>query len=211
MLPLSNLSSVTEDSLSSVLNKDKSTGASTSIYSCSEDEYRQCRRARNTAIANQQRQNINDNSSRYDAHSSTSETPDNRPRPTLFKFWNTVRTLQLSIRHRRQTGRYIRQINGPEFDDRRATTATTPLETINEDDSVFRRVPLEVAEPVLNELPVAVPLAPRPTFISLTSIEQEDEPDTIPCTGQTLCKVFCRRKFSFALILFISTYRCQIT
>lgn len=193
MLPLSNLSSVSEDSLSAVLNKDIFIGFSTNgnntLYSVSDDDYRQCRRIRNTAIANQQRENPNENSSRQDGQSLASERLDNLPRPSVLNFWNVARLLQLSLRHRRQTGQYIRQINTPEFDHRRTTTATT-LQTIEEDENLFQRANLEVAEPVLNELPVSGPLVPQPTFIRLTSTDQEDEQDTTPVTGQTLCNLF---------------------
>jgi hypothetical protein len=206
MLPLSNLSSVSNHPLSAVLNKDKSNGISTlgnCIYACSGDEYRQCRRIRNTAIANQQKQNSNDNSSRQDINSSLNETPNNRPRRTILNLWHAVRVLQLNIRQRRKTGQYVRQINSPESDERRTTTSAAELRTIDEDENenTYRRANIEIAEPVLNELPVTVPLVPQPTFISLTSTDQEDEQDTTPVTGQTLRKIFF-----FCKILFLYSY-----
>ena len=199
MLPLSNLSSVSEDSLSAALHKDMFIGFSTNgnntLYSVSDDDYRQCRRVRNTAIANQQKDNPNENSSRQDGQSVASERLDNLPRPSVLNFWNVARLLQLSFRHRRQTGQYTRQINIPESDHRRTTTATT-LQTIEEDENLFQRANLEVAEPVLNELPISGPLVPQPIFIRLTSSDQEDEQDTTPVTGQTLCNPFSSQTIS---------------
>ena len=191
MAPLSSLSSISEDSLSVVLNKDKTNGISISgksIFSCTGDEYRECRRTRNMTIANQQKQNPYENSSRQDVQSSINETPNDRPRPTILNFWNTVRLLQLSIRHRRKRGQYTHQINCPESEDQPTTTSPGGLQTIDENENTYQRANIEVAEPVLNELPVTVPIVVRPTFISLTSTDQEDEPDVIPVTGQTLCK-----------------------
>ena len=191
MLPLSNLSSISEDSLSAVLNKDIFSGFSatnTAIYNRSDDEYRQCRRARNTAIAKQHKQNPNENSAYQDGQSLTSEQSENVPRSSLLNFWNVARLLQLSFRHRRQTGQYTRQINTPELDHRR-TTAGATLRTIAEDENLFERANLEVAQPVLNELPVSGPLVPHPTYIRLTSTDQDDEQDETPVTGQTLCNL----------------------
>lgn len=205
MSPLSNLSSISDDSLSAVLNKDIFIGFSTNgnntLYSVSDDDYRQCRRMRNTAIANQQKQNPNENSSRQDGHSVTSERLDSLPRPSVLSFRNVARLLQLSFRHRRQTSQYTRQINISDIDHRRTTTATT-LQTIEEDENLFQRANLEVAEPALNELPVSAPLVPQPTYIRLTSTDQEDEQDTTPVTGQTLCKQFSsdHQLFFFSLV-----------
>jgi hypothetical protein len=213
MLPLSNLSSVSKDSLSTILNKDKSIGISTtgnSIYSCSGDEYRECRRIRNTAIVNLQKQNANQYLSRQDNLNSISEIANNRPRQSLSRFWRTVRLIPLTIRHRRQTGHYVQQINNPEQDERRTTIAPF-LDSIGENESTYRRANLEVAEPVINELPATLPVGPHPTFISLSNNDQDDEQDTKPVTGQTLCKFLENLFFSFTLRCFISTYRSKIT
>jgi hypothetical protein len=190
ILPLSNISTSSKDSLSTVLNKDKSVGISApgnSIYSCSGDEYRQCRRIRHTAIATRQKHNPNQYLSRPDNHNLMSPTTNNRSRPSLFRFWHTVRSLQLNSRLRRQTGQYNQQINSPEQDERRTTTGAL-LQTIDENESIYRRAHLEVAEPVYHELPATIPIVPLPIFISVSNNDQDDEQDTTPVTGQTLCK-----------------------
>ncbi|CAF4344260.1 unnamed protein product, partial [Rotaria sordida] len=100
MLPVSNLSSSSSKaSLSTILNnyqndKDKLISISTSInsiYSCSGTEYRQCRRIRNIAIANQQKQNPNQCLSNQDTSSSNSRTTSQRSRPRLSRFWRAIR------------------------------------------------------------------------------------------------------------------------
>jgi hypothetical protein len=197
MLPLSDLSSVSKDSLSTILNKDKSIGISTSgnsIYSCSGDEYRECRRIRNTAIANLQKRNPNQYLSRQENLNSINETANNRPRQSLSRFWRTVRSIPLNIRHRRQTGQYVQQINSSETDERRTTIAPF-LDSIGENENIYHRAILEVAEPVINELPATLPVVPPPIFISVSNNDQDDEQDTTPVTGQTLCKFL--QKFSF--------------
>jgi hypothetical protein len=199
MLPLSNSSSLSDDSLSTVLDNDKINSMLTSaksIYSCTGDEYRQYRRMRNMAIANQQKRNTFENSSRQDLQSSIGSSPNDGPRPSILNFWNTVRLLQLSIRHRRKQDQYTRQINSPESNAQRTTISVGGLQTIDEDENTYHRANIEVADPVLNELTVTVPIVARPTLISLTSTDQEDEQDVAPVTGQTLCKsIFSVEKF----------------
>jgi hypothetical protein len=203
MLPLSNLSSISNDSLAIILNKDKSI-LTNSIYSCSGDEYRQCRRIRNIAIFNQQKKNPNENSSSHqNLHNSINETSNNRPRRSILNLWHTVRLLQIGIRHRRKTDQYVQQINTPESDDRQTTISAGGLQTIDENENIYQRANIEIAESTLNELPVAVPIVSQPTFISLTTTDQEDESDATPVTGQRLCKSgFCfypGRKILFVL------------
>lgn len=210
MLPLSNLSSISNETLSTVLNQDKSNGVSTSvscIYSCSSDEYRQCRRIRNTAIANQEKENPNSYLRRQDHEYSVSQSTNHPPR--LSRFWRTVRSIQLNIRHRRQTGEYEQQINNPEPSNERRTTTTTAhsLHTIGEDENVYHRVHLEIPEPVFNELPTTLPIVPEPVFISLSNNDQDDEQEITSVTGQTLCKLFFHEIFTFtSFFVFISTY-----
>ena len=195
MLPLSNLSSSSTNSLSNILkhnqnNRDKPASSSTSInplYLCSGDQYRQCRRIRNTAIANQQKQNLNQRFVDHDNSSSMYQTTDERPRPRLSRLWRTVRLLQLGLRHRHQTSPYVQQINNSDSTDRRTTTATS-LHTFGEHENSFHRADLEIAEPVYNELPATMSVVPQPVFISLLSSDQEDEQETTSVTGQTLCK-----------------------
>lgn len=213
MLPLSNLSLSSTNSLSTILNnKDKSVGISpsiNSIYSCSGDEYRQCRRIRNTAIANQQKQNPNQYLAHQDSSTSISQPKTNRSSRRLSRFWNTVRLFQLGLRHRNQTGQYVQQINNPDFTERRTTTATS-LHTIEEDEStLFHRADIEIAEPVYNELPVTMPVVPQPTFITLSNNDQDDEQDTTPVTGQTLCKIFPNLSFIQMFIFFFCKYISQ--
>ena len=104
MLPLSSdASSKSTDSLSTIVinsqtNKDKGMNTSSSrhaIYSCSGDEYRQCRRIRNTAIATQQKQSAEQCSSEQNSLSATSQTFNERPQPRLSRFWRTVRSFQI--------------------------------------------------------------------------------------------------------------------
>jgi hypothetical protein len=193
MLPLSNLSSMSTDSLSTIFNqnyKDRSVGIITSnnsIYSCSGDVYRQCRRVRNTAIAAQQKQNADISSA--DHSISMRQVTNENARPRLSRFWNKVRQLQIGFHHRDQTGQYVQQINSPDTNEERRTT-TGALETIGEHENMYHRASIEVAEPVYNELTTTVPVIPPPAFISVTSNDQDDEQDTTPVTGQTLCKTF---------------------
>jgi hypothetical protein len=197
ILPLSNLSSASKDSFSTILNKDRSISISTpinSIYSYSGDEYRQCRRMRNIAIANQQKQNPKQYLSPQDEQCSINQLPNNTLRPSLSRFWRTVRLLPLVVRNRRQTAQYGQQINDSEPHERRTTTAG-PWQTPEENESPYRRAKLEVAEPVYNELPATTPLGPQPTFISVSSSDQDDEQDATPVTGQTLCKFFSKKIF----------------
>jgi hypothetical protein len=194
MLPLSDLSSLSTNTLSTILNnnqnnKDKPIGITTSvnsIYSCSGDVYRQCRRVRNMAIAAQQKQH--QYSSNDDNSCSMRQTIHEIPRPRLSRFWNTVRLFQVGLHHRNQTSQYAQQINDPDLSERRITTAG-PLQTIEENESAYQRANIEVAEPVFNELTVTMPVIPQPMFISLSNNDQDDEQDTTPVTGQTLCKV----------------------
>ena len=208
MLPLSNLSSVSTDSLSAMFNnnivqnnKDKSvsvTTSSNSLYSCSGNVYRQCRRIRNTAIAAQQKQNADLCSA--DQSISMQQTTNERARPRLSRFWNKVRALQIGFHHRDQTGQYVQQINSPDIHGERRTT-TGPLETIGEHEGLYHRASIEVTEPVYNELVTTVPVIPPPIFISVTSNDQDDEQDTTPITGQTLCKTSFRYVFHLIVLL----------
>ncbi|CAF1211792.1 unnamed protein product [Rotaria sordida] len=198
MLPVSNLSSSSSKaSLSTILNnyqnnKDKLISISTSInsiYSCSGTEYRQCRRIRNIAIANQQKQNPNQCLSNQDTSSSNSRTTSQRSRPRLSRFWRAIRLFQLGLRHRHQTSQYIQQINNSDQDDRRTTTGVS-LGTIEENENIFHRADLEIAEPVYNELPTTIPIVPQPVFISFSNNDQnDDEYDIPPVNGQTLLHI----------------------
>ncbi|CAF3706336.1 unnamed protein product [Rotaria sp. Silwood1] len=197
MLPLSTASSLSKITLSTILNnyqnnKDKSIGISTSmdsIYSCSGAEYRQCRRIRNIAIGNQQKQNPNQHLSHQDNSSSTSRTTSARSRSRLSRFWRTIRLFQLGLRHRHQTNQYTEQINNSDRDDRRTTTGLS-LDTVEENDNIFHRADLEIAQPVYNELPATIPLVPQPIFISFPNNDQnDDEHDIIPVIGQTLLHI----------------------
>ena len=209
MLPLSNLSSLSTNSLSTILNnnpnnKDKSPGITTStnsIYSYSGDEYRQCRRIRNTAIATQQKQNPNQYLSHQDHSHSTPRTPNERSRPRLSRFWRTVRLLQIGVNHRRQTGQYVQQINSPDRNERRTTTGIS-LQTTGEDENTLHRVNLEVAQPVYNELPATIPGVTQPMFISVSNNDQDDDQDITPVTGQTLCNFIFEYFFHSHLFLF---------
>ncbi|CAF0838547.1 unnamed protein product [Adineta ricciae] len=195
-LPLSNLSSTASNSFSTLFannpnSKEKSLAISSSlnsIYSSSGDEYRQCRRLRNTAIANQQKLTHNHYLSQDDDSSSFHQTRSERTPQRVSRFWRTVRALQLGLRNRRQTGQYNQQINDSDFHPRR-TTIGTSLRTIEEDENLFQRVDLEVAEPALHELPATMPVVPQPIFISLSNTDQDDEQDTVPVTGQTLLHI----------------------
>jgi hypothetical protein len=220
-LPLSNLSSLSTNSLSTILNnnpnnKEKSLATSTPtncIYSSSGDEYRQCRRIRNTAIATQQKQNPNQYLSHHDNSNSMRQSTNETSRPRLSRFWRTVRLLQIGLRQHYQTGQYVQQINNPDRRERQTTTATS-LQTIGEDENAFQRAHIEVAQPVYNELAATIPVVPQPTFISVSSNDQDDEQDTKPVTGQTLCKSsFFVWNISFIrfYICFLSTYRIKIT
>ncbi|UJR30154.1 hypothetical protein I4U23_017694 [Adineta vaga] len=196
MLPLSNLSSVASNSFSTLFannanNKEKSLGISTvlnSVYTYSGDEYRQCRRIRNTAIANQQKQNPHHYLSHQDNSVSLRQTNSERSQPRISRFWRTVRSFQLGLRHRQQTSQYNQQINSSDFNQRRTTTGTS-LQTIEEDDSMFQRAEIEVAQPVYNELPATIPVMPPPVFISLSNNDQDDDQDITPATGQTLLHI----------------------
>lgn len=207
MLPLSNLSSTASNGFSTLFannpnNKEKSLGISSSlnsIYSSSGDEYRQCRRLRNTAIANQQKQTHNQYLSPDDDSSSFHQTRTEQSPQRVSRFWRTVRALQLGVRNRRQTGQYNQQINDSGFHPRR-TTVGTSLRTIEEDENVFKRADLEVAEPVLHELPATMPVVPQPIFISLSNNDQDDDQDTVPVTGQTLCKTFLFQNIGYSCI-----------
>ncbi|CAF3681673.1 unnamed protein product [Adineta steineri] len=193
---LFNQSSVSTNSLATIFNtnpnnKTKTFGISTTniaIHSYTGDEYRQCRRIRNTAIAHQQKHNPNQYLSSHDNSTSTPHPTRDRPQPRPSRFWRTVRSLQIGFRQRGRTGQYVQQINNSDPMDHRTTTGTS-LQIINEDESAFRRADLEVAQPVFNELPATMPIMPQPVFISLTSNDQEDEKDIIPITGQTLLHI----------------------
>jgi hypothetical protein len=209
MLPLSNLSSVAKDSLSTIVNKDKSIVLPTSINSIrsySGDEYRQCRRIRNIAIANQQKRNPNHYLSSPDNRNPSNQTTNNRSRQNLSRFWRAVRLLQLNFRHRRSASLYAQQINTPQIDEHptitTSTVTATSLDTIGENENIYHRANLEVAEPVYNELPATLPIVPSPAFISFSNNDQDDEQDATPAIGQTLCKLFLK-KFFHSLLFFL--------
>lgn len=172
--------------------KDRSVGTSSplnTLYSGLEDDYRQCRRIRNTAIANQQRQNPHQYFPHQENSNSVSHGANARDQPRLSRFWRTVRSLQLGLRNRNQTSQYVQQINSPDPTDRLTTTSATLSGRPSNIESPFQRANLAVPEPVLNEIPSQSPIVSPPMTISLLSIEQEDEPETTPVKGQTLCKL----------------------
>jgi hypothetical protein len=210
VLPLSNLSSVSKDTLLAIFNDEKTTTTATSVHSIhsyAEDQYNQCRRARNTAIAKQQKRNANRHLTESNNQDSISQVSNSRPRRTIANFWQAVRSIQSNLRHRNHINRYVLQINDPEDNHRRTTTAAS-LQTINENDNgdehehVFERVHLEMpTEPVYNELPTALPIVPQPMFIAVTEVDQDDEQETPAVTGQTLCKKTFSSKRYILLIL----------
>ena len=199
--PLSSLSAPSTDSISKILgvnqnSKDKLINPSTSLnslYSYSDDDYRQCRRVRNIAIAHQQSINDNRYASNHDDSRSTSTRTNERNAPRLSRFWRTVRSLQLGFRHRNQTGNYVEQINNSDPVQRRTVTGTS-LQTIEEDEAAtFQRADLAMAAPALNELPATTPVVPPLTVISLSSSDQDDEQEAVTVTGQTLRELFAKR------------------
>lgn len=158
---------------------EKSFGISsptTNVYSEAENDYRQCRRIRNTRIANQHKANPYQRFPHQDNSQSHSQHFHRETRPRLSRFWRTVRLLQLGLKTRNETGQYVEQINNSDSMNCLALPPTTTTNSTN-DETVFQRADLRPIESERNEMP---------TLIQMFDTDRDEQQDEIPVKGQTL-------------------------
>ena len=173
--PLSELSNSLKNFPTESNRKDFSS-PTTNVYANADDDYRQCRRIRNTNIANQQKSNPNQRVPHQDNSQSASQRYQQDSRPRLSRFWRTVRSLQLGLKTRNQTSQYVEQINHSDLIDR----LPLPLTTATQNETTFQRADLPSIESTEENQPT--------TLMKMFTTDQDDEQEEIPVKGQTLRK-----------------------